>query len=72
MFYIFSSLKNLRHVLDSSAPNINEQRESVMQVLGRIGVSEDKFRNIIEVWNKVNDFNSLFFVFEFRTLASSN
>ncbi|KAL0343458.1 UNVERIFIED_CONTAM: GTP-binding protein, chloroplastic [Sesamum angustifolium] len=44
----------LVHVLDSSAPNIEEHRETVMQVLGRIGVSEEKLQNMIEVWNKVD------------------
>ncbi|KAL0377940.1 UNVERIFIED_CONTAM: GTP-binding protein, chloroplastic [Sesamum radiatum] len=44
----------LVHVLDSSAPNIDEHRETVMQVLGRIGVSEEKLQNMIEVWNKVD------------------
>ncbi|GFP96318.1 GTP-binding protein at3g49725 chloroplastic [Phtheirospermum japonicum] len=44
----------LVHVLDSSAPNLDEHRETVMQVLGRIGVSEEKLQNMIEVWNKVD------------------
>ncbi|KAK6125338.1 hypothetical protein DH2020_040919 [Rehmannia glutinosa] len=44
----------LVHVLDSSAPNLNEHRETVMQVLGRIGVSKEKLQNMIEVWNKVD------------------
>ncbi|TMW90471.1 hypothetical protein EJD97_015660 [Solanum chilense] len=44
----------LVHVLDSSAPNLNEQREAVLQVLGQIGVSEQKLQNMIEVWNKID------------------
>ncbi|KAL3844939.1 hypothetical protein ACJIZ3_002342 [Penstemon smallii] len=44
----------LVHVLDSSAPNIDDHREAVMQVLGRLGVSDEKLQNMIEVWNKVD------------------
>lgn len=44
---------HLQHVLDSSAPNIDEHRETVLQVLKQIGVSEEKLQNMIEVWNKV-------------------
>ncbi|KAI3451890.1 hypothetical protein Pfo_008555 [Paulownia fortunei] len=44
----------LVHVLDSSAPSLDEHREAVMQVLGRIGVPEEKLQNMIEVWNKVD------------------
>ncbi|KAI3699510.1 hypothetical protein L2E82_43882 [Cichorium intybus] len=44
----------LVHVLDSSAPNRNEQRESVLQVLQQIGVSTEKLQNMIEVWNKID------------------
>ncbi|KAM3286073.1 GTP-binding protein, chloroplastic [Capsicum chacoense] len=44
----------LVHVLDSNAPNLNEQREAVLQVLGQIGVSEQKLQNMIEVWNKID------------------
>ncbi|GER39619.1 GTP-binding protein [Striga asiatica] len=44
----------LVHVLDSSAPNLDEHRKTVMQVLGRIGVSQEKLQNMIEVWNKVD------------------
>ncbi|KAK6798288.1 hypothetical protein RDI58_005990 [Solanum bulbocastanum] len=44
----------LVHVLDSSAPNLNEQREAVLQVLRQIGVSEQKLQNMIEVWNKID------------------
>lgn len=43
----------MQHVLDSSAPNRDEQRESVLQVLQQIGVSDEKLQNMIEVWNKV-------------------
>ncbi|CAH9105391.1 unnamed protein product [Cuscuta europaea] len=44
----------LMHVLDSSAPNLDEQRETVLQVLEQIGVSEEKLENMIEVWNKID------------------
>lgn len=44
----------LVHVLDSSAPNLSEQREAVLQVLGQIGVPEQKLQNMIEVWNKID------------------
>lgn len=44
----------LVHVLDSSAPNRDEQRESVLQVLQQIGVSSEKLENMIEVWNKID------------------
>lgn len=44
---------NFQHVLDSSAPNIDEHRETVLQVLQQIGVSEEKLQNMVEVWNKV-------------------
>ncbi|XP_073065301.1 GTP-binding protein At3g49725, chloroplastic [Primulina eburnea] len=44
----------LVHVLDSSAPNLDEHRETVLEVLRRIGVPEEKLHNMIEVWNKVD------------------
>ncbi|KAI3665627.1 hypothetical protein L6452_44256 [Arctium lappa] len=44
----------LVHVLDSSAPNRDEQKESVLQVLQQIGVSNEKLQNMIEVWNKID------------------
>lgn len=44
----------LVHVLDSSAPNLDEHRSSVLQVLEQIGVSEEKLQNMIEVWNKID------------------
>ncbi|XP_057784400.1 GTP-binding protein At3g49725, chloroplastic [Salvia miltiorrhiza] len=44
----------LVHVLDSSAPNLDENRESVMEVLRKINVPEEKLQNMIEVWNKVD------------------
>ncbi|KAJ9564184.1 hypothetical protein OSB04_000150 [Centaurea solstitialis] len=44
----------LVHVLDSSAPNRDEQKESVLQVLQQIGVSKEKLQNMIEVWNKID------------------
>lgn len=43
----------MQHVLDSSAPNRDEQRESVLEVLQQIGVSNEKLENMIEVGNKV-------------------
>ncbi|KAL6961296.1 hypothetical protein U1Q18_039063, partial [Sarracenia purpurea var. burkii] len=42
------------HVLDSNAPNLDEHRQTVLQVLKQIGVSELKLQNMIEVWNKVD------------------
>lgn len=44
----------LVHVLDSSSANLDDQRETVLQVLGQIGVSEEKLQNMIEVWNKID------------------
>ncbi|KAF0910405.1 hypothetical protein E2562_001567 [Oryza meyeriana var. granulata] len=44
----------LVHVLDSSAPNIEEHRSAVFQVLQQIGVSQDKINSMIEVWNKID------------------
>ncbi|GMH25191.1 hypothetical protein Nepgr_027034 [Nepenthes gracilis] len=44
----------LVHVVDSSAPNLDEQRCAVLQVLKQIGVSEEKIQNMIEVWNKID------------------
>lgn len=44
----------VQHVLDASAPNLEEHRSTVLQVLQQIGVPEDKIENMIEVWNKVN------------------
>ncbi|CAK9184119.1 unnamed protein product [Ilex paraguariensis] len=44
----------LVHVLDSSAPNLDEQRQTVLQVLEQIGVSKGKLQNMIEVWNKID------------------
>lgn len=44
----------LVHVLDASAPNLDEHRDTVLQVLQQIGVSEEKLRNMIEVWNKID------------------
>uniref|UniRef100_A0A7N0VDC7 Uncharacterized protein n=1 Tax=Kalanchoe fedtschenkoi TaxID=63787 RepID=A0A7N0VDC7_KALFE len=42
------------HVLDSSAPNLDEHRSAVLQVLQQIGVPEEKTKNMIEVWNKID------------------
>ncbi|XP_030538933.2 GTP-binding protein At3g49725, chloroplastic [Rhodamnia argentea] len=44
----------LVHVLDSSAPNLDEHRSSVLLVLEQIGVSGEKLENMIEVWNKID------------------
>ncbi|MED6208234.1 hypothetical protein PIB30_043205 [Stylosanthes scabra] len=44
----------LVHVVDSSAPNLDEHRSTVFQVLQQIGVSEEKLLNMIEVWNKID------------------
>ncbi|EPS65761.1 hypothetical protein M569_09013, partial [Genlisea aurea] len=46
----------LVHVLDSSAQNLDEHRDTVMEVLAKIGVSDEKLRNMIEVHNKVPPF----------------
>ncbi|KAH9313919.1 hypothetical protein KI387_022546 [Taxus chinensis] len=44
----------LMHVIDASAPNAEEHRDSVLDVLQQIGVSSEKIENMIEVWNKVD------------------
>ncbi|XP_015690048.2 GTP-binding protein At3g49725, chloroplastic [Oryza brachyantha] len=44
----------LVHVLDSSAPNIEEHRSTVLQVLQQIGVPQNKINSMIEVWNKID------------------
>lgn len=44
----------LVHVLDSTAPNLDEHRSTVLQVLKQLGVSEEKLQNMIEVWNKID------------------
>lgn len=44
---------SMQHVLDCTAPNLNEHRAAVLQVLQQVGVSEEKLKNMIEVWNKV-------------------
>ncbi|CAH2064597.1 unnamed protein product [Thlaspi arvense] len=44
----------LLHVVDSSAPNIEEHRSTVFHVLNQIGVPEEKLKNMIEVWNKID------------------
>lgn len=44
---------SLQHVLDCTAPNLEEHRSTVLQVLEQIGVSKEKLENMIEVWNKV-------------------
>ncbi|KAJ0097745.1 hypothetical protein Patl1_28462 [Pistacia atlantica] len=44
----------LVHVLDCTAPNLEEHRAAVLQVLRQVGVSEEKVKNMIEVWNKID------------------
>ncbi|ONK60197.1 uncharacterized protein A4U43_C08F15420 [Asparagus officinalis] len=44
----------LVHVLDASAPDMEEQRATVLEVLQQIGVSKEKIQNMIEVWNKID------------------
>lgn len=44
----------LQHVLDCTAPNLDEHRSTVLHVLEQIGVPEQKLQNMIEVWNKVS------------------
>jgi len=45
----------LLHVMDASAPNAADQRESVMRVLSSLGLGSDRLqRTMIEVWNKVD------------------
>ncbi|KAB5547486.1 hypothetical protein DKX38_010892 [Salix brachista] len=44
----------LVHLVDSTAPNIEEHRATVLKVLQQIGVSEEKLQNMIEVWNKID------------------
>lgn len=49
--------------MDSTAPNLDEHRSTVLQVLRQLGVSDEKLQNMIEVWNKVlffSDFASPF------------
>lgn len=52
-FGMLRSLRILQHVLDSSAPILDEHRQSVMEVLRKINVPEEKLQNMIEVLNKV-------------------
>ncbi|PAN45244.1 hypothetical protein PAHAL_9G104600 [Panicum hallii] len=44
----------LVHVLDASAPDREEHRSTVLQVLQQIGVSQEKINSMIEVWNKID------------------
>lgn len=44
----------LVHVLDCTAPNLEEHRTTVLRVLQQVGVSEEKLKNMIEVWNKID------------------
>jgi 50S ribosomal subunit-associated GTPase HflX len=47
-------LESLQHVIDSSAANIEEQREAVLDVLKGIGVPKAKLEScMVEAWNKV-------------------
>lgn len=57
----------MQHVLDSSAPNLEEHRSTVLQVLQQIGVSQEKINNMIEVWNKVPIETSFFLGFDLTT-----
>lgn len=51
--YQISVSFSLQHVLDCTAPNLDEHRSTVLHVLQQIGVSEEKLKSMIEVWNKV-------------------
>ncbi|KAM6564092.1 hypothetical protein CsatB_024090 [Cannabis sativa] len=44
----------LVHVLDCTAPNLDEHRSTVLSVLVQLGVSKEKLQNMIEVWNKID------------------
>ncbi|XP_022945023.1 GTP-binding protein At3g49725, chloroplastic [Cucurbita moschata] len=44
----------LVHVVDCTAPNLDEHRLTVFQVLKQIGVSKTKLDDMIEVWNKID------------------
>ncbi|PON32392.1 GTPase [Parasponia andersonii] len=44
----------LVHVLDCTAPNLDEHRSTVLSVLEQLGVSKEKLLNMIEVWNKID------------------
>ena len=50
---LYDDMQTIQHVLDSSAPNLEEQRQAVLDVLQQIGVSDKKIQDMIEVWNKV-------------------
>ncbi|XP_024028343.1 GTP-binding protein At3g49725, chloroplastic [Morus notabilis] len=45
----------LVHVLDCTAPNLEEHRSTVLSVLEQIGVSKEKVDDMIEVWNKIDN-----------------
>jgi 50S ribosomal subunit-associated GTPase HflX len=51
----------MQHLMDSTAPNLEEHRATVLQALQQIGVSEEKLQNMIEVWNKVIQLYSILF-----------
>ncbi|KAE8649266.1 GTP-binding protein At3g49725, chloroplastic [Cucumis sativus] len=44
----------LVHVVDCTAPNLDEHRSTVLQVLQQIGVSKMKLQDMVEVWNKID------------------
>ncbi|GKU94939.1 hypothetical protein SLEP1_g8360 [Rubroshorea leprosula] len=44
----------LLHVVDSTAPNLDEHCSTVLKVLQQIGVSEEKIQNMVEAWNKID------------------
>lgn len=52
-FTLQSCAQYVQHVLDSSAANLEEQRQAVLDVLRQIGVSDKNVQDMIEVWNKV-------------------
>ncbi|KAM2554375.1 hypothetical protein TB2_018501 [Malus domestica] len=43
----------LHHVLDCTAPNLDDHRSTVLQILEQIGIFKEKLENMIEVWNKI-------------------
>ncbi|KAI3424852.1 hypothetical protein D9Q98_008236 [Chlorella vulgaris] len=45
----------LLHVLDTSSPQVLEQRQAVISVLRELGMSEERLRDgVLEIWNKVD------------------
>ncbi|GMP31188.1 hypothetical protein CsSME_00005506 [Camellia sinensis var. sinensis] len=47
--HVQQRLIDVTYVLDSSASNPDEQQETILQVLEKIGVSEEKIENMIEI-----------------------